>query len=160
MKLQQFNIKNYKSIKDEIEVYIDDIVVLIGPNNSGKSTILDAYEKFASLGSAKGLTAHDFYNSDISIPIEMCGIFTDITDDDIRTLGGEKWQESMGEIGRKIIPHWKANSIIVLNGFGHIQKKQPKNNPMALMMPLANAYLLMGALGDLTHYYKVEFLNQ
>lgn len=91
MRLQQFNIKNYKSIKDEIEVYIDDIVVLIGPNNSGKSTILDAYEKFASLGSSKGLTAHDFYNSDISIPIEMCGIFTDVTDDDIRTLGGDKW---------------------------------------------------------------------
>lgn len=113
MKLQQFNIKNYKSIKDEIEVYIDDIVVLIGPNNSGKSTILDAYEKFASLGSAKGLTAHDFYNSDISIPIEMCGIFTDITDDDIRTLGErngfikmmllteEIWQESMGRLGEK-----------------------------------------------------------
>ncbi len=91
MRLQQFNIKNYKSIKDEIEVYIDDIVVLIGPNNSGKSTILDAYEKFASLGSSKGLTAHDFYNSDTSIPIEMCGIFTDVTDDDIRTLGGDKW---------------------------------------------------------------------
>lgn len=91
MRLQQFKIKNYKSIKDEIEVYIDDIVVLIGPNNSGKSTILDAYEKFASLGSSKGLTAHDFYNSDTSIPIEMCGIFTDITDEDIRTLGGEKW---------------------------------------------------------------------
>ncbi|BEN60424.1 hypothetical protein SMKC069_31150 [Serratia marcescens] len=91
MRLQQFNVKNYKSIKDEIEVYIDDIVVLIGPNNSGKSTILDAYEKFASLGSSKGLTAHDFYNSDTSIPIEMCGIFTDITEADIRTLGGEKW---------------------------------------------------------------------
>ncbi len=91
MRLQQFNIKNYKSIKDEIEVYIDDMVVLIGPNNSGKSTILDAYEKFASLGSSKGLTPHDFYNSDTSIPIEMCGIFTDITDADIRTLGGEKW---------------------------------------------------------------------
>ncbi len=91
MRLQLFNIKNYKSIKDEIEVYIDDMVVLIGPNNSGKSTILDAYEKFASLGSSKGLTPHDFYNSDTSIPIEMCGIFTDITDADIRTLGGEKW---------------------------------------------------------------------
>lgn len=91
MRLQQFNIKNYKSIKDEIEIYIDDMVVLIGPNNSGKSTILDAYEKFASLGSSKGLTPHDFYNSDTSIPIEMCGIFTDITDADIRTLGGEKW---------------------------------------------------------------------
>jgi putative ATP-dependent endonuclease of OLD family len=91
MRLQQFKIKNYKSIKDEIEIYIDDIVVLIGPNNSGKSTILDAYEKFASLGSSKGLTIHDFYNSDTSIPIEMCGIFTDITDNDIRTLGGEKW---------------------------------------------------------------------
>lgn len=91
MRLQQFNIKNYKSIKDEVEVYIDDIVVLIGPNNSGKSTILDAYEKFASLGSAKGLTVHDFYNSDTSIPIEMCGVFTDITDDDKRTLGGDKW---------------------------------------------------------------------
>ncbi|MCW6525934.1 ATP-dependent nuclease [Yersinia ruckeri] len=91
MRLQQFNIKNYKSIKDEIEIYIDDIVVLIGPNNSGKSTILDAYEKFASLGSSKGLTLHDFYNSDTSIPIEMCGIFTDVTDADIRTLGGDKW---------------------------------------------------------------------
>jgi len=91
MRLQQFKVKNYKSIKDEIEVYIDDIVVLIGPNNSGKSTILDAYEKFASLGSAKGLTVHDFYNSDTSIPIEMCGIFTDITDGDKRTLGGDKW---------------------------------------------------------------------
>lgn len=91
MRLQQFNIKNYKSIKDEIEVYIDDIVVLIGPNNSGKSTILDAYEKFASLGSSKGLTLHDFYNSDTSIPIEMSGIFTDINDKDISTLGGDKW---------------------------------------------------------------------
>lgn len=91
MRLQQFKIKNYKSIRDEVEVYIDDIVVLIGPNNSGKSTILDAYEKFASLGSAKGLTIHDFYNSDMSIPIEMCGIFTDVTDADIKTLGGAKW---------------------------------------------------------------------
>ena len=43
MRLQQFRVKNYKSIKEEIEIYIDDIVVLIGPNNSGKSTILDAY---------------------------------------------------------------------------------------------------------------------
>lgn len=91
MKLQQFRVKNYKSIKEEIEIYIDDIVVLIGPNNSGKSTILDAYEKFASLGSSKGLTAHDFYNSDMSIPIEMCGVFTDVTDADIKTLGGNKW---------------------------------------------------------------------
>ena len=65
MRLQQFRVKNYKSIKEEIEIYIDDIVVLIGPNNSGKSTILDAYEKFASLGSSRNLTVHDFYNSDI-----------------------------------------------------------------------------------------------
>ncbi len=101
MRLQQFNIKNYKSIKDEVGIYIDDIVVLIGPNNSGKSTILDAYEKFASLGSSKGLTAHDFYNSDTSIPIEMCGIFTDITETDIRTLGGEKWFYNDASLDRR-----------------------------------------------------------
>lgn len=116
MRLQQFKVKNYKSIKDEIEVYIDDIVVLIGPNNSGKSTILDAYEKFASLGSAKGLSVHDFYNSDTSIPIEMCGVFTDITDADIRTLGGDKWfyhDKSLDErnMSRKYGGDWKGKGI-------------------------------------------------
>lgn len=157
MRLQQFKVKNYKSIKDEIEIYIDDIVVLIGPNNSGKSTILDAYEKFASLGSAKGLTVHDFYNLDTSIPIEMCGIFTDITDDDKRTLGGEKWFYEDKELdernmSRKYGGDWKDKGIkletkftIVLNGFGQIQIKLPKNNHMALMKSLGKGFLLTEA---------------
>ena len=120
MRLQQFKVKNYKSIKEEIEIYIDDIVVLIGPNNSGKSTILDAYEKFASLGSSKGLTVHDFYNSDMSIPIEMCGVFTDVTDADIKTLGGNKWFYNDDALDRRNMARkyggaWEEKNITLEN---------------------------------------------
>ncbi|MBE3040132.1 MAG: AAA family ATPase, partial [Chloroflexi bacterium] len=52
MKLRAVRILNFGCIDAEgCEVEIDRIVVLIGPNNAGKSTILDAYEAFASTGS-------------------------------------------------------------------------------------------------------------
>lgn len=65
-----------------------------------------------------------------------------------------------GEIGRKIIPHWKANSIIVLNGFGHIQKKAAQKQSYGLDDASGKRIFIDGGSGDLTHYYKVEFLNQ
>jgi predicted ATP-dependent endonuclease of OLD family len=51
MRLTALHIKNFKRIGDtECKIRIDDIVVLIGPNNAGKSTVLDAYEQFAASG--------------------------------------------------------------------------------------------------------------
>lgn len=55
MKLSALLISNFKGIKDEIKILIDNIVVLVGPNNSCKSTILDAYEAYVSMGSSLSL---------------------------------------------------------------------------------------------------------
>ena len=51
MKLRELIIKNYGCIgENELRVVIDDIIVLIGPNNVGKTTVLNAYESFAGAG--------------------------------------------------------------------------------------------------------------
>lgn len=61
-RLQKLSIKNFGCIGDEpVTIDLDEIVVLVGPNNSGKSTILRAYEVVMSEGSAKAkLTLDDF----------------------------------------------------------------------------------------------------
>ncbi len=37
-------IQNFRGIRNRVEIDLDDIVILVGSNNSGKSTILRAYE--------------------------------------------------------------------------------------------------------------------
>jgi predicted ATP-dependent endonuclease of OLD family len=87
MKLSALLISNFKGIKDEIKILIDNIVVLVGPNNSCKSTILDAYEAYVSMGSS--LSLDHFYGRDANIPVIITGIFNDVTQDDIAILGQE-----------------------------------------------------------------------
>ena len=87
MKLKALEIENFKGIKNPIKILINEIVVLIGPNNCCKSTVLDAYEAYFSLGSALKLT--DFNDQDISKPVRITGIFDDITEDDIKSIGQE-----------------------------------------------------------------------
>lgn len=54
-KVKRLIIKNFRCIGAEpVEIDLDDIVVLVGPNNAGKSTILRAYEVVMSHGSAEG----------------------------------------------------------------------------------------------------------
>mgnify|MGYP000700698387 FL=1 len=67
---------------------IDDIIVLIGPNNVGKTTVLNAYESFA--GSGVALDKNKFHKNSTDSPIEISGIFSDITDEDKIQIG-EKW---------------------------------------------------------------------
>ena len=50
MRLRQFEIHNYKGIQ-EAKFEWDDIAILIGENNAGKSTVLQALEHF--LGGSK-----------------------------------------------------------------------------------------------------------
>jgi len=87
MKLSALLISNFKGIGDEITILIDDIVVLIGPNNCCKSTVLDAYEAYVSLG--KECSLDYFHDNDASIPIELTGVFTEVTDEDIEAIGKE-----------------------------------------------------------------------
>ncbi|PJZ86429.1 hypothetical protein CH364_09785 [Leptospira harrisiae] len=104
MRLAGLIVKNYKIIGDiPYEIRIDEIVVLIGQNNAGKSTILDAYESFASSG--KELAKTYFHNEDISKPIEITGIFDSITADDEDTIG-KKWKHNDLNYGECIKLRW------------------------------------------------------
>lgn len=54
-KVKRLIIRNFRCIGSEpVEIDLDDIVVLVGPNNAGKSTILRAYEVVMSHGSTEG----------------------------------------------------------------------------------------------------------
>lgn len=58
-KLRKLIIQNFRCIGNSpVTVELDDIVVLVGPNNAGKSTILRAYEVIAKNAA---LTLDDFY---------------------------------------------------------------------------------------------------
>ena len=61
-RLKKLIIKNYRCISSTpVEIDLDDIVVLVGANNVGKSSILKAYEVVMSQGSAKAdLKIEDF----------------------------------------------------------------------------------------------------
>ena len=55
-------VKNFRCIgREPVTIDLDDIVVLVGPNNTGKSSVLKAYEIIMSEGSKAGqLTIEDF----------------------------------------------------------------------------------------------------
>ena len=54
MKLTKVRIKNYKCIHDSTEFNIDDITCLVGKNESGKTAILEALDKFNPFDTAPG----------------------------------------------------------------------------------------------------------
>lgn len=65
-KLRKLIIKNFACIGDiPVEIDLDDIVVIIGPNNTGKSTILRAYNLLFSSTEPK-LTIDDFHERQIN----------------------------------------------------------------------------------------------
>lgn len=54
-RLSKLIIKNFRTIGNTpVEIYLDDIVVLVGANNVGKSSILRAYEVAMNTGSKAG----------------------------------------------------------------------------------------------------------
>ncbi len=71
-----------------ITIKIDDIVVLIGPNNVRKTTSIRAYEMFANSGTI--LKIDDFYQNNENNPVEIAGVFGEITNEDKQQIG-EKW---------------------------------------------------------------------
>ncbi|MEQ5816208.1 AAA family ATPase [Marinobacter sp. NFXS11] len=97
MRLSALLISNFKGIKDEVKILIDNIVVLVGPNNSCKSTMLDAYEAYVSMGSP--LSIDHFHNRETDSPVIITGIFKDVTQDDIDTLGQEWYLQNDPEFG-------------------------------------------------------------
>ncbi|MBS0980979.1 ATP-dependent nuclease [Acetobacter thailandicus] len=96
-KLISLEVKNFRCIGEPgIILELDDIVVLVGPNNSGKSSLLRAYELAMSDGSNAGkVKIEDFPNSNPSSPIEIILtteiIFGEPGKDWIGDKAGQKW---------------------------------------------------------------------
>lgn len=107
MRLAGLLIKNYKRIgATECGIRIDEIVVLIGQNNAGKSTVLDAYEAFASTG--KELDESHFNNGDTSKAIEITGVFDRLSSEDEDVIG-KKWKHTDSQYGDCIKVRWVWN---------------------------------------------------
>ncbi|WP_312369673.1 ATP-dependent nuclease [Lachnoclostridium sp.] len=108
MKLRELIIKNYGCIGAEgLRVVIDNIIILIGPNNVGKTTVLNAYEAFASSGAP--LSIDNFHKNNTKNPIEIIGIFSDISTNDIAQIG-EKWIFNHEEYDKSIKYKWRWNN--------------------------------------------------
>lgn len=89
-RLSKLIIRNFRTIgKNPVEIDLDDIVVLVGANNTGKSAILKAYEYAMSTGSTAGkMGIEDFPNNIVdtsALPeIEVHTIISE-------NKPGEKW---------------------------------------------------------------------
>ncbi|WP_033356403.1 ATP-dependent nuclease [Burkholderia ubonensis] len=60
-RLHKLTISNFRAIGAKpVTIELDDIVVLVGPNNAGKSSILRAYEVVMESGKLNELTIEDF----------------------------------------------------------------------------------------------------
>jgi len=61
-RLNKLKVSNFRCIGNQpVEIELDDIVILVGPNNTGKTAILRAYEVVMQHGSKEGdLTIDDF----------------------------------------------------------------------------------------------------
>lgn len=90
-RLHKLIVRNFRGIgRDPVTIELDDIVVLVGPNNTGKSSILRAYEVVMEQGSAEGqLSLDDFPNGQVSpeLPptIELETVVFE------KTAPGERW---------------------------------------------------------------------
>lgn len=75
MFLKEVRVKNFRSLKD-VDVMLDDSTILIGENNSGKSTLLDAIRIGLSRpGTRFVFDDYDFFmDSEISSPKDSEGI--------------------------------------------------------------------------------------
>lgn len=61
-KLKKMVVRNFRAIKEPVHIDLNDIVILVGGNNSGKSTILKAYEYAVN---SEKITVDDFPDCNI-----------------------------------------------------------------------------------------------
>jgi len=90
-RLHRLKVSNFRCIGTQpVEIELDDIVILVGPNNSGKTAILRAYELVMRHGSNEGeLAMEDFPDGEVKagkLPtIELETVVFD------KTAPGDQW---------------------------------------------------------------------
>lgn len=152
MKLVKLRVKNFRGIggdRNSINFTNSNVIFLIGPNNSGKSTFLHAYEYFVA-PKQKALVS-DFFKNDTNTPIEIEADFLQEEDDvDSADFSAEpewisKWvQEKTGlitikkewsNIDSEFIKYTKDKSgNYVKNGFGGFETLLKKYAPTAIFI--------------------------
>lgn len=123
-RLVKLVIKNFRCIgATPVSIDLDDIVVLVGPNNVGKSSVLKAYEVIMSEGSAAGnLTIDDFPSGKIdpsALPeIELQTIVYD-------NSPGPEWMEKTesSEMLVRELWRWPVPGAPVRRGY-NVQEKR------------------------------------
>lgn len=97
MRLAGFQVENFKSIGPSgCLIRIDRMVILIGRNNAGKSTILDAYEALASGG--KALDLCHFHRQDPRVPVAITAYFDRVSTEEGARIG-QGWRFEHPEFG-------------------------------------------------------------
>ena len=105
MNLIDLEVRNFRGIGDQaLRIAIDRIVVLIGPNNVGKSTILDAYQRFVSGGAPLDLSDFAFESS--KTPVEIGARFAPVSASQAALIDSDWLHET--ELGtRAVAARWK-----------------------------------------------------
>jgi putative ATP-dependent endonuclease of OLD family len=129
-KLTKLVIKNYRCIgSTPVELDLNEIVVLVGANNVGKSSILRAYELAMSQGSAKAnLALEDFPHNKIDPEnLPQIEIHTRVFDN----APGDKWIETI-ENGDFIVKEkftWKSEGKPIRQGWDVASQEWSENVP-------------------------------
>ena len=95
MELKQIEINKFRSI-DSISINIDDLAILIGENNAGKTNILKALELFYQ-DSVRGINEEYFYFKNQNQPISISITYDRLTEN---------------ERSQKYLKHWIYNDSI------------------------------------------------
>ena len=85
MKIQSVGIKNFRSLKD-VNIVFDSVTTLIGPNGTGKSTVLRALDWFFNGGKGCELTDKDCSFGAVDEDIEVRVTFSNLTEKDREAL--------------------------------------------------------------------------
>jgi putative ATP-dependent endonuclease of OLD family len=81
MRLRKFEVRNFKALQD-VSIEIDDLLVLIGENNCGKSCVLLALDWFLNGSSIKDAALFHKFQTGPDDAIELVGYFDKLSDDD------------------------------------------------------------------------------
>ena len=85
MKIQSVMIKNFRSLKD-VSIIFDSVTTLIGPNGTGKSTVLRALDWFFNGTKVNELTGKDCFFGLQDENIEVRVTFSGLTGNDHNML--------------------------------------------------------------------------
>ncbi|MDP2686985.1 MAG: ATP-binding protein [Aequorivita sp.] len=112
MKLEKLTIKNYRCYKDETIFKVDDLNCLIGKNDAGKSTIMEALDAFFNDNIDAGDLSTNSDGTDIEITCEFSGIpDTLILDTSINTSPEE--EGILNEVGNlEIVRVFKVGKTV------------------------------------------------